>query len=67
METQPLAFTVPEAARLLSISRTTAYDLAKAGKLRLCKIGTRTVITGNELRRFVAEVEATAAAQQVAA
>lgn len=40
-----LLFSIPETCRLLSIGRTTAYQLLKSGLLRKRKIGRRTLIT----------------------
>lgn len=46
-------FTVPEAADYLRVSRAMFYKLVAAGKLRPFKIGTRTLILGAELDRFI--------------
>jgi excisionase family DNA binding protein len=40
-----LLFSIPETCRLLSIGRTTAYQLLKSGLLQKKKIGRRTLIT----------------------
>jgi excisionase family DNA binding protein len=48
-------FTVVEAARHLRVSRSFLYKLIAAGSLHPMKIGARTIITGRELKRFVAD------------
>lgn len=48
-------FTVVEAARHLRVSRSFFYKLIAAGSIQPMKIGTRTIITGGELKRFVAD------------
>ena len=47
-------FTTLEAARHLRVSRSFLYKLIAAGSLHSVKIGARTIITGRELIRFVA-------------
>lgn len=46
--------TVPEAAGLLSLSRTTVYELVAAGDLPVVKIGRATRIPAEALRAWVA-------------
>lgn len=46
-------FTVAEAAAHLKISRALLYKFIGAGDLRTIKLGTRTLIRGAELDRFV--------------
>jgi hypothetical protein len=48
-----LALPVNEFCRKVSISRTLAYRLAAAGKLRLVKLGTRTVVPMVEVYRLL--------------
>ena len=48
-----LAYSIPEACRSLSISRSKLYELVKAGRLPLVKIGTRTVIRHEALVAFL--------------
>lgn len=43
-ETESLTFTVSEAARVLGISRTTAYECVRTGELRAVRLGRRLVI-----------------------
>jgi excisionase family DNA binding protein len=49
----PLAYTVKNACRLLSISRSTLYLLASQGKLRLIKVSGRTLIPASEIARLI--------------
>ena len=50
-----LLLTVPEAARLLAIGRTSLYRLIENGNLRVVKIGRATRVPVAELRTFVGE------------
>lgn len=50
---EPLVVDIPEAARKLGVSRTLAYRLIRAGDLKVVKIGSRSLIAQDELRRFV--------------
>lgn len=51
---QPLAFSITGAAAAIGVSRTTIYELVKAGKLHPVKIGTRTLIPRAELEALLA-------------
>lgn len=51
----PRAYRVPDACRALGVGRSTLYKLASAGKLRLVRIGGRTVVPGNEVNRLATE------------
>jgi hypothetical protein len=53
-----LAYTVPEALAAIGIGRTNLYKLAGEGKLDLRKVGGRTLVTAESLRRLVEEAEA---------
>jgi Helix-turn-helix domain len=44
---------IRDAAKHLAISESGLYRLARAGRLRISKIGKRSVVTGRELARFV--------------
>jgi excisionase family DNA binding protein len=55
MAPTPLAHSPADAARRISVGRTTLYGLIKAGELRATKINRRTVISEAELQRFLAE------------
>ncbi len=48
-----VTLTVPEAARLLSISRSTAYSAAKAGQLPTIRLGRRLVVPTHALRELL--------------
>lgn len=41
--TEPLVLTIPEAAELLAIGRTQAYELARTGELPTVRIGARSL------------------------
>ena len=53
-ELPPLLFTVPQAARMLAISRSALYDLVWIGELTPIHIGRSTRFTPDELERFIA-------------
>jgi excisionase family DNA binding protein len=50
-----LAYSVDEACRLLSIGRTSLYELAKRDELRLVKIAGRTLVPRSELERLTGQ------------
>jgi len=56
----PLLIAVPEAAKLLGISRAAAYRFASAGDLPTKRLGRRVYVVTARLREFV-ETEAKAA------
>jgi excisionase family DNA binding protein len=51
-------FTIPEAAAHLKISRAFIYRLIGDGKLKPSKIGSRTIVPGAEIRRFMKSLAA---------
>jgi excisionase family DNA binding protein len=51
----PMARRIPNACRALDISRSHLYDLAAQGKIRLIKIGNRTLVPEAEIRRLATE------------
>lgn len=55
---EKIAYTVPEALAAIGIGRTNLYKLAGQGKLDLRKVGGRTLVTAESLRRLVEEAEA---------
>jgi excisionase family DNA binding protein len=57
----PILVTINEAMRLLSVKRTTVYKLIAAKKLKLKKIGRRSLITFDSIRELVEEDEEEAA------
>lgn len=52
-EQQPIAYSVNDAAKAIGISRAGLYTLLGEHKIAGRKIGARTVIPADELRRFV--------------
>jgi excisionase family DNA binding protein len=50
-----LAWRVNDACSALGISRSHIYDLAANGKIRLIKIGSRTVVPDDEVQRIARE------------
>lgn len=53
-DSQPLAYRVSDAAKILGLSRTTIYKLAKQKRLTIRKVGGRSLITRNELESLIA-------------
>jgi len=51
--------TIPEAAHILGISRSTAYELARTGELPVLRLGRRLVIPTNALDRLLGSVDPT--------
>ena len=58
-----LALSVPEAARALGLSRSSAYALMSAGRLPFVKIGRRRLVTIAQLNAFIAGLEEAAMAE----
>ena len=55
--TESLILTIPQAAKLLGISRNLAYDLAKQGKIPVIHLGQkRVVVPKAALEKMLAEV-----------
>ena len=48
-----LLYSINEAIQMLSVGRSVVYELIADGKIRVVKIGRRTLITRDELERFV--------------
>jgi excisionase family DNA binding protein len=48
---RPMAWRIDDGARLLSISRSTVYSLARGGKLKLIRVAGRTLIPHSEVVR----------------
>ena len=53
-EVEPLALSILDTARSLSIGKTSVYNLIKKGKLPLFKIGARSVIRREDIDTFLA-------------
>jgi len=49
----PIAVSVNDAARILSVHRSTVYDMAKRGDFRMLKMGGRTIIPHADLVAYV--------------
>ena len=52
-ENVKLAYTIPEIAKLTSLSVSYLYRLSSEGKLPVCKIGTRCLITSDDLHNWL--------------
>lgn len=50
---RPAAWRVPEACRLMGISKTTLYELIKRGEVRVKKLGRVTLVTDAEISRVL--------------
>jgi len=50
-----LRFDIPEATRILRLSRATLYERIRAGQIKTQKDGRRSYITAEELQRYVAQ------------
>jgi excisionase family DNA binding protein len=50
--------TIREAAQYLRISRALLYQLIREGRIKIVKIGTRTIVRGAELERFLDQQQA---------
>jgi excisionase family DNA binding protein len=54
----PLLLTIPEAARVLAIGRTTLYELISDGAIDTVRIGRATRISVEAVRAFVDRIQA---------
>jgi hypothetical protein len=54
-------YTIPEFADRFRVCRSVIYTEARAGRLKLSKIRSRTIITRSEARRYQAMLDAEAA------
>ncbi|MEV5973002.1 helix-turn-helix domain-containing protein [Streptomyces sp. NPDC051921] len=61
---QPLLYRVPDAMRVLSMSRTVIYDQIRTGRLRTVKQGRARLIPLSALRDYVALLEREAGASK---
>jgi len=57
---EKLAYTVRDAATMLSLSRSLVYELINAGQIETIKIGRARRITANQLAAYIARHEANA-------
>jgi excisionase family DNA binding protein len=53
-----LGYSVHESAKLASVGRSTIYEELASGRLRGRKLGRRTIITGVDLREWLAALPA---------
>ena len=60
-ENLPLLYRVEDAAAALAIGRSTAWNLIKAGRLEVRRIGARTLVTRESLLRVAENGASTAA------
>jgi excisionase family DNA binding protein len=51
--TDAIAFRIDDACRLSGLGRTTLYGLVRAGRLRLLRVGGRSLIDGDSLRSLL--------------
>ena len=61
-EVKALTLTVTEAARLLGVSRTTAYECVRTGQLRAVRLGRRLVVPRDAIVELLAAPPERAAA-----
>lgn len=52
---QPIAYRIPDAVRVSGLSRSTIYELAAAGRLKLSKVGGRTLVPRDQLEQLIAD------------
>jgi excisionase family DNA binding protein len=52
---EPVCVSVPEAMRLLGVGRTKVYDLIHSQRLRVIKIGRRTLVCTASIRSLATE------------
>jgi excisionase family DNA binding protein len=50
---EPRAYRIPDACRLLQVSRSHLYELVKRDALRMIKIGGRSLIPAAEIERLL--------------
>jgi excisionase family DNA binding protein len=53
-ESSPLAYGVNDAAKRIGVGRSTLYQLIRDGQLRSIRVGRRTLIPDEDLRRIIA-------------
>ena len=50
---EPLAVSINDTARMLGVGRTTVYEMIKDGRLEAFKLGRRTLVRVDSIRRLV--------------
>lgn len=58
---EPLFYRVPDAARMLSLSRSVIFELIRSGRLRSVKEGRSRLIPASAIREFATALEKEAA------
>jgi excisionase family DNA binding protein len=53
MNKAPIAYSISEASKLLSIGRTSLYAAIKRGELKTCKLGRRTLMAADDLHGWL--------------
>ena len=53
MDTKPLAFSISETCKIISVGRSTIYAAIKKGELTTCKVGRRTLVTASALQKWL--------------
>ena len=53
-----LCFSIPEAARMLGISRGLAYELARSGQIPVLRLGKRLLVPKAALERLLSQPDA---------
>jgi excisionase family DNA binding protein len=51
-----LAYTIPDAVKMLGIGRSTLYELINIGRIKARKAGSRTLILHTELEAYLASL-----------
>ena len=52
---EPLAYRMDDAVRVSGVSKSTLYELAADGKLKLTRVGGRTLVPRDEILRLINE------------
>jgi excisionase family DNA binding protein len=50
---KPIAYSIKQACELSSLGKTTIYRIAQLGKLRLIRVGGRTVVSADSLHALL--------------
>jgi excisionase family DNA binding protein len=58
LDTPPIAYSIEQAAKLINCGRTSIYAFIKSRDLQARKIGRRTIILDDDLRRWLASLPA---------
>lgn len=57
MPTEPLVYTLEEAANALTLGRSTVWKLVRQGRLRVVRVGKRVLVPKKEIDRLLNGVE----------